>query len=252
MNMSKNLFLDFQSDILQIITEDNTGAFNHEHIPFDTSRPFSIEEVKDRIRQQLTDGNLQRVTWFDSNFTLIPMSMFMENELETYYQLNFGKLASGFRILHEPIHALQLVVVYTVPSWILELAQGTLLQTTVHSHISFLLNKQFHENSSDSTYLVLFDQTFVLSVKQHGKLQLCLPTEYQSATDVLYFILSNHQKMNLSKSNTLSAYVLNAHFDQETFESLWSQFKDFNDFSTHFYSQAAYQKTILCASSVVS
>jgi len=250
--MSKNLFLDFQADILQIITEDNTGEFSHEHISFDAGRPFSIEELKDRIRKQLTEANLQRITWFDPNFTLIPMSIFMESELETYYQLNFGKLASGLRIQFEVIHALQLVVVYTVPTWILELTQGTLLQTTVHSHISFLLNKQFNENSLDSTYLILFDHTFVLSVKQNGKLQLCLPTEYQSATDVLYFILSNHQKMHLSKNNTLSAYVLNTHFDQEAFESLWCQFKDFNDFSTHFYSQAAYQKTILCALSVVS
>jgi hypothetical protein len=250
--MSKNLFLDFKADILQIITEDNMGEFSHEHISFDAGRPFSIEELKDRIRKQLTEANLQRVTWFDPNFTLIPMSIFTESELETYYQLNFGKLANGLQIQFEVIHALQLVVIYTVPTWILELTQGTLLQATVHSHISFLLNKQFNDNTLDSTYLVLFDHTFVLSVKQNGKLQLCLPTEYQSATDVLYFILSNHQKMNLSKTNTLSAYVLNTHFDQEAFESLWCQFKDFNDFSTHFYSQAAYQKTILCALSVVS
>jgi hypothetical protein len=250
--MSKNLFLDFQVDVLQIIIEESMGEFSHEHVPFDAARPFSIEEIKDRIRQQLIDANLQRVTWFDPHFTLIPMSIFMESELETYYQLNFGKLTNGLSIQFEVIHALQLVVVYTVPTWILELAQGTLLQSTVHSHISFLLNKQFNENTPDSTYLVLFDHTFVLSVKQNGKLQLCLPTEYQSATDVLYFILSNHQKMNLAKTNTLSTYVLNTHFDQETFESLWCQFKDFNDFSTHFYSQAAYQKTILCASSVVS
>jgi len=250
--MSKNLFLDFKADILQIITEDNMGEFSHEHISFDAGRPFSIEELKDRIRKQLTEANLQRVTWFDPNFTLIPMSIFTESELETYYQLNFGKLANGLQIQFEVIHALQLVVIYTVPTWTLELTQGTLLQATVHSHISFLLNKQFNDNTLDSTYLVLFDHTFVLSVKQNGKLQLCLPTEYQSATDVLYFILSNHQKMNLSKTNTLSAYVLNTHFDQEAFESLWCQFKDFNDFSTHFYSQAAYQKTILCALSVVS
>jgi hypothetical protein len=250
--MSKKLFLDFQSDVLQLITEDQLGEFSHEHIPFDTSRPFSLEELKDRIRQQLTNATLQQVTWFDPHFTLIPMSIFTESERETYYQLNFGKPANGFQVQFEVIHALQLVVVFAVPTWILELAQGTLLQKSVHSHISFLLNKQFNENTQDSTFLVLFDRVFVLSVKQKGKLQLCLPTEYQSATDVLYFILSNHQKMNLSKTNTLSAYVLNTHFEQETFESLWSQFKDFNDFSTHFYSQAAYQKTILCASSVVS
>jgi hypothetical protein len=250
--MSKNLYLDFQSDVLQLITEDEAGDFSHEQIPFDKSRPFSMEELKDRIRTKLTDARLHHVSWFDSHFTLIPMSIFMESELETYYRLNFGKHASGYQIQFESIHALQIVLVYAVPIWILELTQGTLLQKKVHSHISFLLNKQFNENIPESTYLVLFDRTFVLSVKQNGKLQLCLPTEYQSETDILYFILSNHQKMNLSKTNTLSAYVLNSHFDQESFESLWCQFKDFKDFNSHFYSQAAYQKTILCASSVVS
>jgi hypothetical protein len=250
--MSKKLYLDFQADVLQIITEDTHGELNHELVPFDTSRPFSIEEVKDQIRQKLTDTQLQHVTWFDANFTLIPMSLFTEKELETYYHLNFGKREIGLSIQFEYIHSLQLVVIYAVPTWILELSQGALLQKSVRSHISFLLHKQFDQNVSDSIFLVLFHHTFVLSVKQNGKLQLCLPTEYQSATDVLYFILSNHQKMNLPKINTLSAYVLNKHFDQDDFESLWNQFKDFNDFTTHFYSQAAYQKTILCASSVVS
>lgn len=250
--MSNKLFLDFQADVLQIITEDLHGELHHQQLPFDTSRPFSIEEVKDQIRQKLSDSTLQQVTWFDANFTLIPMSLFTENELETYYHLNFGKRETSLTIQFEHIHSLQLVVVYTVPTWILELAQGSLLQKSVRSHISFLLQNQFDQNTSDSIFLVLFDHTFVLSVKQNGKLQLCLPTEYQSATDVLYFILSNHQKMNLPKINSLSAYVVNNHFDQDAFESLWNQFKDFNDFSTHFYSQAAYQKTILCASSVVS
>jgi hypothetical protein len=81
---------------------------------------------------------------------------------------------------------------------------------------------------------------------------LCLPAEYQAATDVLYFILSNHQKMNLPKVNSLQAYVLSSRFHQDEFENLWKQFKDFNEFDTSYFSQAAYQKSILCASSVVS
>jgi len=252
MHMSKKQYLDFQTDVLQIITEDIHGEFSHEQIPFDSNKPFSIEELKDRIRIQLKDATLQHVTWFDPNFTLIPMSIFMETEVETYYQLNFGKRAEGTSLLFEKIHALQLVVVYVVPTWIIELTQGTLLQKTVHSHIAFLLHKQFNENNVDSTFLVLFDHTFVLSVKRNGQLHLCLPTEYHAASDVLYFILANHQKMNLPKENILQAYVLSSNFHQEEFESLWKQFKDFNDFSTHYYSQAAYQKNILCASSVVS
>ena len=250
--MTKKLFLDFQIDVLQIITEDMHGELSREQIPFDMSRPFSIEEVKDRIRGKLSDANLQHVTWFDPNFTLIPMSLFSEQELDTYYTLNFGKLDGNQSLVFEKMHELQLVVVYSVPAWILELAQGPLLQKTVHSQITFILHKQFLDHTTDSTFLVLFDHFFVLSVKQQGKLQLCLPAEYQTETDVLYFILSNHQKMNLSNTNTLSAYVQGTHFDQEAFEALWYQFKDFKDFNTHFYSQAAYQKTILCASSVVS
>ena len=250
--MDKKLVLDFQVDVLQIISEDIHGEISHEQIPFDTSRPFSIEEVKDRVRGKLSDAYLQHVTWFDANFTLIPMSLFSEQEIATYYKLNFGKLESNQSLLFEIIHELQLVVIYAVPTWILELCQSTLLQKTVHSQISFILHKQFNDHSSDSTFLVLFEHCFVLSVKQNGKLQLCIPAEFQSETDVLYFILSNHQKMNLSNTNTLSCYVQGTHFDQEAFKNLWSQFKDFKDFSSNFYSQSAYQKTILCASSVVS
>lgn len=150
--MSKKQYLDFQTDVLQIISEDTPGEFSQEQIPFDASKPFSIEELKDRIRIQLKDATLQHVTWFDPNFTLIPMSIFMETEVETYYQLNFGKRAEGTSLLFEKIHTLQLVVVYAVPLWILELTQGTLLQKTVHSHVSFLLQKQFNESSADSTY----------------------------------------------------------------------------------------------------
>jgi hypothetical protein len=250
--MSKKQYLDFQTDVLQIISEDTQGEFSQEQIPFDASKPFSIEELKDRIRIQLKDATLQHVTWFDPNFTLIPLSLFKESEVDTYYQLNFGKRAEGTSLLFEKIHTLQLVVVYAVPSWILVLTQGTLLQKTVHSHVSFLLQKQFNESTVDSTYLVIYDRTFVLSVKRNGQLHLCLATEYHAATDVLYFILANHQKMTLPKEHVLQAYVLSTNFDQEEFESLWKQFRDFKDFSTHYYSQAAYQKNILCASSVVS
>lgn len=252
MHMQKKRFLDFQAEALQIISEDVPGEFHSEFIPFDPSKPFSIEELKDRIRQQLSDAVIQHITWFDPHFTLIPMTLFQESELETYYQLNFGKPLTGMSIQFEQIHALQLVVVYAVPAWIIELAHMTLLQKKVHSHLTFILNKQFSESPADSTYLILFDQTFVLSVKRNGQLQLCLPAEYQAATDVLYFILSNHQKMNLPKVNSLQAYVLSSRFNQDEFENLWKQFKDFNEFDTSYFSQAAYQKSILCASSVVS
>lgn len=252
MHMQKKRYLDFQADALQIISEDVPGEFHSTWIPYDPSKPFSIEELKERIRQQLSDAVIQHITWFDASFTLIPMSLFEESELGTYYQLNFGKIAPGMTLQFEKIHTLQLVVIYAVPAWIIELAQVTLFQKTVHSHISFLLNKQFSESSLESTYLLLFDHVFVLSVKRNGQLQLCLPTEYQATTDVLYFILSNHQKMNLPKVNSLHAYVLSSQFNQDEFETLWKQFKDFNEFDTHYFSQAAYQKSILCASSVVS
>jgi hypothetical protein len=100
--------------------------------------------------------------------------------------------------------------------------------------------------------LFIQDDSFVLSVKQNKQLQLCIPSEFHGTTDILYFILANQQKMQLPKVNALHVYPASATFDQESFESLWKQFKDFSEFDTHFYSQAAYQKSILCASSVVS
>jgi len=248
----KKRYLDFRADVLQIITEDELGHFSHEEVPFDLSKPFSIQEMKDRVRQSLTDAALQYITWFDPKFTLIPMSLFSENELETYYQLNFGSLSSDETILFEKIHSLQMVVIFAVPNWLKEWTTSTLLQQVIHSHITFLLQKQFAENQTNSTYLLLFNHNFVLSVKQQNQLQICLPVEYQTASDVLYFLLSNHQKMNISKVNTLQAFLLSTHFDQEEFEGLWKQFKDFNEFETDYFHQAAYQKSILCASSVVS
>ena len=250
--MEKKLVLDFNSQQLLILLEDAAGECQEKRIPYDMKRPFSLEEVKDHIRTAMSEANLHRLTWFGTDFTFIPENIFIESELQTYYELNFGKLANDHVLQFEKLHVQQAVLVYAVPNWLMELATGTLLQSHVPSLVHLLLQKQFSDNEANSVFLFIQDDSFVLSVKQNKQLQLCIPSEFHGTTDILYFILANQQKMQLPKVNALHVYPASATFDQESFESLWKQFKDFSEFDTHFYSQAAYQKSILCASSVVS
>lgn len=249
--MEKKLVLDFDQQQLHLLLMED-GNLSAQNIPFDAKRPFSLEEVKDQIRAALPSADLEHVTWFGPDFTLIPDSIFQETELTTYYELNFGKIPNDRRIQFENVHAVQAVIVFSVPNWILELTTQTLHKKQVHSVLGLLLQKQFSANDSDSVYLLIEDESFVLSVKQQKRLQLCLPAEFHSTADILYFILANQQHMQLSTVNSLHVFNHSTTFDPEEFESLWKQFKDFSAFDTHFYSQAAYQKSILCASSVVS
>lgn len=250
--MENKLFLDVNTQQLLILLEDAQGNFQETRISYDLKRPFSLEEMKEHIRIAMSEATLQRISWFGADFTLIPESIFLETELQTYYELNFGKLANDHVLQFEKLHALQAVLVYTVPVWLMDMAANTLLQTHIPNQVSLFLQKQFSGNEINSVFLLIQEDSFVLSVKQNKQLQLCLPSEFHGTTDILYFLLANQQKMNLTPLNVLHVYPTNSSFDQETFESLWKQFKDFSSFETHYHSQAAYQKSILCASSVVS
>lgn len=250
--MENKLFLDFNAQQLLILLEDAHGDCQEKRISYDMKRPFSLEEMKEHIRKAMSEASLQRISWYGTDFTLIPESIFLETELQTYYELNFGKLANDQVLQFEKLHAQQAVLVYAVPVWLMDLATSTLLQTHIPALVSLFLQKQFSGNEVNTVYLLIQEDSFVLSVKQNKQLQLCLPSEFHGTTDILYFILANQQKMNLTPVNALHVYPAGSSFDSETFESLWKQFKDFSEFETHYYSQAAYQKSILCASSVVS
>ncbi len=250
--MENKLFLDFNDQQLLILLEDVNGDCQEKRISYDMKRPFSLEEMKEQIRKAMSESSLKGISWYGTDFTLIPESIFLETELQTYYELNFGKLANDQVLQFEKLHSFQAVLIYTVPKWLKEMATSTLFLAHVPSLVSLCLKKQFSGNEANNVYLLIQESSFLLSVKQNKQLQLCLPSEFHGTTDILYFILANQQKMNLPTVNALHVYPAGSSFDQETFESLWKQFKDFSEFETHFYSQAAYQKSILCASSEVS
>ena len=90
---------------------------------------------------------------------------------------------------------------------------------------------------------------FVLITIKDRQLISCTTNEYQQASDILYFLLAQHQKLQLPSATQLDLFDASQHFDFNSFEALLSQFKDFEQYTCAFYDTPTYQNQILCASS---
>jgi hypothetical protein len=105
------------------------------------------------------------------------------------------------------------------------------------------------QNATDRVVLLIETTHFVLITIKDRQLISCTTNEYQQASDILYFLLAQQQKLHLPSATQLDLFDASQHFDFNSFEALLSQFKDFEHYTCAFYDTPTYQKQILCASS---
>lgn len=240
------LVLQFSQAVLQLLTAQEGGC-STQQIPLDNDKPFARERMSEPIQAALQNASLGACLWSDTSFTLFPRDLFDPTQLEAYYTLNHGQASNQQHLLQQTIPNLDLVFIFSAPVWLYDFTKYELQQPLQHS-IAQQLQFCAQQNPVDQVTLFIEAQHFVLVTFKNRQLISCTANEFQQQNDILYFLLAQQQKLQLTAAQELLIYDATAKFDSRTFEQTLHQFKDFEKYACTFFDTPTYQNSVLCAS----
>lgn len=242
------LVLHFTDSTLSMLEASQTAVLTT-CIPIEIDKPFAKERLSKPIKEALLNKALGSCYWFGPNYTLFPRVLFDPTQLEAYYQLNHGQLNSLHHLNYQILEALDLVFIYSIPLWLHDYAQHELQTPMVGHSLARQLQFLSTQNPTERVVILIEATHFVLIAMNQRQLLSCTTNAYQQHSDILYFLLAQHQKLQLDRVSQLDIYDATGHFDLTSFEALRAQFKDFEHYHCSFYDTPTYQNQILCASS---
>jgi hypothetical protein len=245
--MSQLLNLVFDSSNVRLFRSNDENSALLDEIKIESSASFFFENLKELIRKNHQHPELIRIYFCPEKYTLIPSSVFLPSKIEDYFQLNFEANDSECKILSESILPIGSVIVYSIPSWILELKN----EINAFGDIKTILGRNLilqNENKSINlvTCSIENDKMDVL-VKSSGKLLLANQYEVQNEDDVIYFLLSVVQKLNLPSSSALRLFCNSTKVNLDRFTTLSSSIQELSDLSIEEIDYSTYFNSILCA-----
>ena len=245
--MSETLFFDFHPSKLTILSKnkDQIVVLAHEQ-KLDSKQPFHKEELSDAIRPFSNSDSRPNFSWFSSEFTLIPNSLFLPSNLEHYYRLNFGELNPNVSLSYDAIYEENLSLVYTIPKWLSDFKRNYFFSSKIMHHASSLIKNSLKSNYSDLISIIYEGTSFIMCVKKNNELLICNSFEYQNEEDLIYFILSHHKQLELAKNNTINFLSYIEELNSEKVLSIVTHFKELSSYSFHFLSKSDYNTTLTC------
>jgi hypothetical protein len=240
------LDLHFTDTLLQILTQNNE-SIEQQLIVIEKDKPFARERMAGPINEALHHATLKNCLWFDPDFTLFPRDLFDQNQIASYYTLNHGSVPVEKQLQYHIIAPLDLVFIYSVPNWVNDFVKNVLHGNVTHS-VAQYLNYSTLQNPENKVFLFLQDQNFVLITFKQSQLVNCMSNEYQQLNDVLYFLLAQHQKLNLIGHTKLDIFQTTQVVETASLEEKITQIKDLEKYQLTFFNAITYQKEILCAS----
>ena len=161
--------------------------------------------------------------------------------------MNFEINNSEYKVLSESILSIGAVIVYSIPSWILDLKS----EINAFGDVKTILGRNLiFQNENKSLNLITCsienDKMDVL-VKSSGKLLLANQYEVQNEDDVIYFLLSVVQKLNLPSSSSLRLFCNSTKVNLDGFTKLSSSIQELSDLSIELIDSNTYFNSVLCA-----
>ena len=245
--MSEKLFFDFHPNKLSILKENEAHLVS---ILFekkiDLTQPFYLEELNEAIRPFSSSEFDQKFILFSSNFTLIPSALFLPNELENYYSLNFGPLSQNEKLSYDSLNDLRLCLVYSLPKWLSDFKQKYFFKSEINHHASLLIKNTINSSQENLISIIFEGTSFLMCIKKDNKLLICNSFEYQSEEDLLYFILAHHKQLELTEDSFLNLMSYMEEINSEKVLSLISHFKELNSYTINFIDKTEYNSTLRC------
>lgn len=243
----QQLILSFSEKTLTLLQKNEQGS-SMEQLPLDLNKPLVKERINAQVQGALSHGTLYRSTWFASDFTLFPTALFDPTQILAYYELNHGPLKDNLTLRFDSIESLELVVIYTVPTWLDAYCKNELQYKNLRHEVSLQLFHLAQKKHSDQIHVFFHENQFVLSVFRQKRLLSCTATDFQQESDFIYFLLAHQQKLGLDQSFILGLTEAAHGIDLQNLQQLLSKFKDFERFNIQEFKLNTYQNDILCGS----
>ena len=244
--MQQNLNLVFNKHYLRIFrTAENSIHILHEE-PIDSKASFFRENLKEVIRKNHQNPEKINLWYSPVKYTLLPSTIFLPSKLENYFELNFGKPAREESLYYESIIPLNIVVVYAIPSWLLELKSEISIFGDINSVITKQLLSIERDKALDIVECAIYNGYMDVYVKSKGNLVLANHYEILNENDLVYFLLLIKTKLNLNDQFMLNVKNIDSEISNEKIKSLVVSIEDFKLVNLNFADNQTFYNSILC------
>ena len=244
--MSQLLNLVFHSSKISLFRSYDGNAKLLDEIKIESTASFFLENLKELIRKNHQHPELIRIYFSPEKYTLIPSSVFLPSKVDDYFQLNFEAKNSENAILSESILSIGAVIVYSIPSWILDLKNEINAFGDVKTILGRNLTLQNENKSVNLITCSIENGNMDVLVRSSGKIMLTNQYEIQNEDDVIYFLLTVIQKLNLPSTATIQLICNSTKINLETFTTITNSIQELSDLSIEQIDNITYYNTILC------
>ncbi len=168
---------------------------------------FTPEQVLNRIKSTF-DNNLTLKENFDTIevmyqndlYTLVPMSLFDENQASEYLKYNIKVLDSDF-IAYDELDQHDMVMVYipyaNINNFFFDTFGSFTYKHSCTILVNSLLSKEKNKESS-TVFAHMHKKYFDLVIIKNGKLMLCNTFKHDTKEDFLYYLMFTTEQMKLN------------------------------------------------------
>tara|TARA_B110000305_G_scaffold65817_2_gene73590 strand:- start:934 stop:1653 length:720 start_codon:yes stop_codon:yes gene_type:complete len=176
--------------------------------------PFRIDSfnkfVEDRLKHLIQTNVIQKgidieeVLVDASECILVPNEIYNPSKKEAYLKLNYVNIDAEKVIVDEKLESINAYFISTRLRWFINFCENNLPQIPIANTSRKYLDRILKENKTD-IHIVLKENTFDLIKLQSQKLYSFNTIEYNTVTDVIYFLIAHLNKLPI-KAKSIVLY----------------------------------------------
>tara|TARA_B110000459_G_C16565187_1_gene473579 strand:+ start:275 stop:994 length:720 start_codon:yes stop_codon:yes gene_type:complete len=166
--------------------------------------------VEDRINHLIQSSVIQKGIDIDqiivdaSEGILVPNEIYNPSRKEAYLKLNYIDLDADKGIIDEKLESINAYFISTRLNWFTSFCEKNLPQIPISNSSKRYLEKALKESKND-VHIVLKQNSFDLIKLQNQKLHSFNTIEYNTVTDVIYFLIAHLHKLPI-KAKSIVLY----------------------------------------------
>lgn len=166
------------------------------------------EELTNWLKDQVKASELNEciVSWCHPKVTLIPQSIFEQDNKELLFKSSFVEPLHGSEIDYNRLMAEQLIVLYEIPLWVKSIFVSFFPRSIVQHHLTHMLRGGFnHALLPNMQVQHIGEQVFIQCFK-NGQLQFSNSFEAASTEDLVYYISYVFQQEEMSSTSKIHLF----------------------------------------------
>lgn len=166
----------------------------------------------------------------DSLYTLVPLALFDEKELETYLNFNHSvDEKEALQFSYSIVESLSTVIVYAIPRTIHYLLKAKLpLFNSFHLGFPLLESTLLQSKAENNLFLHIQNRRFEIIYAPLHKLHYFNSFQYKNAEDLIYFLLYAMEQLNLDQEVINLIVLGEIEKESQVYELLYRYIKNVN------------------------